>query len=76
MIDYCTTCPFYTINGCKLSRCINTVYYSDRTTPYDWNNPHLEAPNIYCQNCGRLINYFDNYCSYCGTKVPKWGDNG
>lgn len=80
MINYCLTCPFYSqeyYNGCKLSRCINYVVYSDHTSPYENGYiSYVDNTNIYCPNCGQVINYYDNYCRYCGAKTPKWSNDG
>lgn len=77
MIIYCLTCPFNEENGCTLSRCVYTVYYSDSTNPYhDKHISYVDSTNIYCPNCGQVVNYFDKYCSVCGTKLPKWSNDG
>lgn len=70
MIIYCLTCPFNDKNGCTLSRCVYTVYHQDGYINY------VDSTNIYCPNCGQVVNYFDNYCSVCGAKLPKWSNDG
>lgn len=77
MINYCFGCLFNNENGCTLSRCINAVHYATSTNPYQNGYiSYVDNTNIYCPNCGQVVNYFDNYCSFCGTKLPKWSNDG